>query len=122
MIKFVIRGFLLLFDKGLNVLLLGSPHRTISMRLSIAVYCRYVRPRYSWVVPFAKLVDVLFHNKYYTLEESHIYNSYEADEILSKDLWDWFIVVDQEGYDNIAKEVERIRFQGRDKDVHIPTA
>lgn len=113
MIKELLRNIILIFDKLLNVLLLGSPHRTVSMRLSFAVYCAYVKPRYFWVKPLAEFVDVLFHNSLYTLERAHIFNSYEADEILSIGLWRWYDIVEKDRLDALERKVSDLRFEGR---------
>jgi len=104
---------LIIIDKVANVILLGSPHKTISMRLAFAIHCKYVKPRYRWVVPFGKFVDILFHNKYYSLEEKHIWKNYEAEEILSAALWDWFVITDEKGYASLENEMRKARFMGR---------
>lgn len=105
-------GFLVLLDKLINVLTLGNWHMTISMRLSFAIHCKYVKPRYFWVEPFGKFVDWIFETL--DVEEQHIKNSYEAVEIVNSKMWLWYIVVDQEGYDNMIaamKAAERYGFR-----------
>lgn len=114
LLGYLLLGFLILLDKLANVILLGSWHKTISMRTSFAVNCKYVQPRYKWVRPFGKFVDTLFHNRFYSIEENHIWHSYEAEEVLSKAFWDWYIVVDQAGYDNLVKLAKELRFMGRE--------
>lgn len=113
MIGTFLRFILIMIDKLGNIILLGSPHKTISMRLAFACYCEHVEPRYSWVRPFSRFVDILFHNKYYSLEQNHIYENYEAEEMVSLALWDWYVVIDQEGYDQLESEVLNTRFLGR---------
>lgn len=115
MIGTLFRFLFIIVDKLGNVILLGSPHKTISMRLAFAIHCEFVKPRYSWVVPFGSLVDVLFHNRFYSLEEDHIYKNYEAEEILSIGLWDWHIITDPVGYKNLENAMEAARFMGRER-------
>lgn len=109
----VIFFILIIIDKLANVLLLGSPHKTISMRLGFATNCEYVVPRWNWVVKFAKFVDILFHNRIYSLEENHIHNSYEAEEMLSSAIIKLYKVLDQENYDKLKEEVTKLRTKGR---------
>lgn len=108
------RNILILVDKLLNVCLMGSPHKTVSMRLSFCIFCQYVKPRYFWVYLFGVFVDFLFHNKLYCLEENHVYNSYEAEEMLCRPLWRWYEVVDQHGFDKLKKKMSQVRFYGRE--------
>ena len=121
MIRQLLRNIAMVIDKMLNVLLLGSPHRTVSMRLSFAVYCAYVRPRYFWVKPMARFVDILFHNWFYCIERDHIFKSYEADEVLSFAIWDWYTVVETDRLEALKKRVSQIRFDGRTTDGNIST-
>ncbi len=114
MIEFVLKSILLVLDKGLNVFpFLGSPHETISMRLSFARYCKFVKPRYWWQEPLAQGIDWLFWNKLWKIEQNHIYNSYEAEEAKNKQLWRLYVVTDQEKYLKLLADVHKISLRGR---------
>lgn len=113
MIGTFFRFLFIIIDKLGNVILLGSPHKTISMRLAFALHCQFVKPRYSWVAGFARFVDVLFHNRIYSLEEDHIYKNYEAEEVLSHGLWKWYEVSNTQGYNKLVKDMTIARFTGR---------
>lgn len=115
MIGTLFRFLFIIADKLLNVILLGSPHKTVSMRLAFAMHCKFVRPRYSWVTKLGNWIDVLFHNRFYTLEARHIYKNYEAEEILSTNLWPWFVIINQAGYDSIIAKALKLRFEGREE-------
>lgn len=104
---------LILLDKLLNVLLLGSPHKTLSMRLSFVVYCKYVKPRYKWVEPLAELVDDIFDNDWFTLDKDHIYKNYEAEEVLSDEIWKWYIVTHEKEFQELIEKMKIARFEGR---------
>jgi len=112
-LKWVVYGIVVLIDKLGNVLTLGNWHKTISMRTSFACHCSYVVPRYKWVRPFANFVDLLFWNDLYHVEENHIYHSYEAEEVLSKSFWKWFIVIDHEAFAALEAEVLELRRTGQ---------
>lgn len=104
-------GILVLVDKLANVLSLGNWHVTISMRLSFAIHCKYVVPRYSWVVPFAGFVDWLFDDAL-GVEKEHIKNSYEAVEVVNSKFWLWYVIIDQEGFDKMVEEMKKAEKYG----------
>lgn len=113
MISSLARGIFIALDKLANVLLLGSPHHTLSMRLGFACYCMYVRPRYSWVVKLQRAVDWFFWNRFWKLEENHCFNAYEAEEARSKPLWMWYEVIDEDSMAVLIYEIEQLTFRGR---------
>lgn len=112
-LKYIIWAFLVILDIIANVLLLGSPFRTISMRLSFAVNCKYTKPRYKWVKPFAKFVDLLFHNRIYSIEKNHVFESYEAEEWFNDSLWKWYLVTDYQGLKEILQMKNLLTHKGR---------
>jgi len=86
---------LLTLDQSINVILLGGdPDVSISSHLSLAIYIEDSGKGTSkrFVRPFARFVDVLFHNKFYTIEKEHIKNSYEQYESNHKALWKWYTI------------------------------
>lgn len=109
MIKEFIKGILIVIDKLANVLLCGSSHQTVSMRLSFAIHCKYVKPKYDWVYKAASFVDWLFTY----VEKDHIWHSYEAHEIINKKKWCWYQVTDQVGYDQLKKAMVNSSLFGR---------
>ena len=111
MIGKVAWSVLVVFDKLINVVLLGHHSKTISMRLSFACYCQYVEPRYAWVPKLSKFIDWLCS----PLEKEHIYNSYEAEEAHNPDLWKLYVVKDQIGLDLIVRDIRKLTHKGRIK-------
>lgn len=103
-------GVLVGIDKFGNLLLLGSIHKTISMRLSFAVNCKYVVPRYSWVEPFAKFVDWLFDK---VGDKNHIWKNYEAHEVINPAFWPWYEVVQGAEFAKMEQAMRESAYMGR---------
>ena len=109
-VQYIAWGMLVGIDKLANVILLGSIHKTISMRVSFAVHCKWVRPRYSWVKPFGKLIDWLF---VYAGDPDHIWKNYEIHEINNRAFWPWFVIVDEVSFEDASKKMQDFTFHGR---------
>jgi len=107
----LIWGVLIVIDKLANVIFLGSPHKTISMRLSFAIFCSAVRPKYNWVIPLGHFIDWIF--EVTGIEKNHIYNSYEAEEMVNPAMWRLYEVTNIDQYDEIKNKVMQVRFMGR---------
>jgi hypothetical protein len=109
-LKYILWAVLLVIDKMFNVFpFLGSPHQTISMRVAFAIHCEFVRPRYEWVEKLGKFIDWLFTY----IDPDHIWKSYEAHEIISREFWKLYVIVDQAGFEQLKKRMLDNQFIGR---------
>lgn len=113
-LHFVIRSFFVLVDLFLNVFpFLGSPFQTISMRLSFALYCEFVEPRWAWLKSLEKFVDGLFWNPLWKIEKNHVYNSYEAEEAKNFELIKLYRVKEAENFKLLLESIDDLTLMGR---------
>ena len=95
MIKQYFYNVLLTLDQSFNVIFLGGdPDVSISSHCALAMRVEADgRGKMKWFVPsLVKTVDWLFHNQFWTIEQNHVFNSYEAHETNHKAIWKWYVL------------------------------
>lgn len=103
-LEYLAMAILILIDIIVNVITLGSPFMTISMRIAWCIYFPGVEPRYKWVKKFANFIDWLFWDLL-KIEKDHIKISFEPEEDNGRTWWQLYKIVDQVAFDRAQQRI-----------------